>query len=75
MHRPLFVGSNASLIGVYVGAYTKPLTSDVHQSLLKLWREEKIASLVSKEVPFEAAARALGELAGRSAVGKIVVRV
>ena len=68
------VNKNASLVGVYVGAYSKPQMTAVHESLLSLWREKRLASLVSQELPFDEADQALGALARRSAVGKIVIR-
>ena len=68
------VGKNASMVGVYVGAYAKPEMIEVHEALLALWRQKKIGSLVTKGVPFEDAGRALGELAARTALGKIIIR-
>jgi NADPH2:quinone reductase len=69
------VGKNASVVGVFVGAYTKPFLSEVHEELLEHWRSGRIRSLVSREVPFEGVAEALEEIASRRATGKRVVRV
>jgi len=64
---------NASMVGVYVGAYSKPFTSEVHEALLALWREKKIRPVVSRRIRFEDTALALEDLAQRRAVGKLVV--
>jgi NADPH2:quinone reductase len=64
---------NASMVGVYVGAYSKPFTSEVHDALLSLWREKQIGGIVSRRVRFEDAAEALEDLAQRRAMGKLVV--
>ena len=66
---------NASVLGVFVGAYTKPFLSEVHDELLGMWRAGEISSLESREVRFEEIASALTELAERRAVGKLVVRL
>ena len=71
----LLVGKNASVVGVFVGAYTKPFLSEVHERLLDLWRAGAIGSLVSREVAFEEIPAALGELAERRATGRLVVRM
>lgn len=67
------ISKNASMVGVYVGAYSKPFTSEVHEALLALWREKKIRAVVSRRVRFEDTALALEDLAGRRAMGKLVV--
>ncbi len=64
---------NVSIVGVYVGAYSKPFTSQVHEALLTLWREKKICALVSRRIRFEDTALALEDLAQRRALGKLVV--
>jgi len=66
------VGRNAALLGVYVGAYGKPFTSEMHEKLLALWREKKIRSLVTREVDFDSLPQALEDLAERRSTGKIV---
>jgi NADPH2:quinone reductase len=65
--------NNISVVGVYVGAYTKPFTSDVHTALLALWRENKIRAVVTRRAPFLDAGIALEDLAQRRAQGKIVI--
>lgn len=67
------VGRNASVVGVFVGAYAKPFLSDVHETLLDLWRSGALPSLVAREVAFDAVPDALGEIASRRAEGKTVV--
>jgi NADPH2:quinone reductase len=69
------VDRNASVVGVYVGAYRKPFLSEVHERLLEHWRRGEIRSNVSDPIPFEGIGEALGELANRRATGKIVAAV
>jgi NADPH2:quinone reductase len=65
--------NNISMVGVYVGAYTKPFTSDVHSALLELWREKKIRAVVTRRAAFTDTALALEDLARRRVQGKIVI--
>ena len=65
--------NNTSMVGVYVGAYTKPFTSEVNQALLSLWREKKIRSVVTRRVSFDDVPAALEDIATRRATGKTVV--
>lgn len=69
------VGRNASVVGVFVGAYSKPFLSDVHEVLLKLWRAGGLPSLVSRDVEFSEVPAALDDLACRRTHGKAVVRL
>lgn len=69
------VDRNASVVGVYVGAYAKPFLSEVHETLLGYWRRGEIRSMASEPVSFERIGEALGELAGRRATGKVVAWV
>ena len=69
------VGRNVSVVGVFVGAYQKPMLSRVHDELIAHWHAGRIPSLVARRVEFAEVAEALEELAGRRALGKIVVRV
>jgi NADPH2:quinone reductase len=71
----LLVAKNASVVGVFVGAYQKPFLSDVHEALIAHAEAGRIRSLVSREVGFDEVADALGELAERRASGKVVVCV
>ena len=66
---------NASVVGVYVGAYAKPFLSEVHDALLGHWRRGAIRPSASEPVPFEGIGEALGELAERRATGKLVATV
>ena len=65
--------NNTSMVGVYVGAYTKPYTSKVSEALVSLWREKKIRSVVTRRVAFGDVPLALEEIAQRRATGKTVV--
>ena len=69
------VRRNASVVGVFVGAYRKPFLSDVHDELLAYWRDGRIRSLVSSAVDFEEVSSALGEIAMRRTTGKLVAKV
>ncbi len=69
----LLVAKNASVVGVFVGAYRKPFLSDVHEALLEHSNAGRIRSLVSRQVAFDDVSDALSELAERRASGKIVV--
>jgi NADPH2:quinone reductase len=69
------VDRNASVVGVYVGAYQKPFLSEVHERLLEHWRRGEIRSNVSDAIPFVGIGDALGELANRRATGKLVASV
>ena len=69
------VRRNASVLGVFVGAYTKPLLDEVHSALLDLWRRGAIRSIVTRSVDWSDAAKALHELSLRRTSGKTVVRV
>lgn len=71
----VLIHKNASMVGVYVGAYAKPFTSAVHEAVLEFWRDKKIGGIVNSRVAFTEAAAALEELAQRRAVGKTVVCV
>lgn len=67
------ITNNTSMVGVYVGAYSKPYTSEVHHALMSLWRERKIRSVVSRTIAFDEVPQALEDIATRRATGKIVV--
>lgn len=69
------VRRNASVLGVFVGAYAKPFLDEVHAALLEFWRRGVIRSIVTRSVDWGEAAKALHELSLRQTVGKTVVRV
>ena len=69
------VRKNASVVGVFVGAYGKPFLEKVHDRLLARWREGAIQGQVECEIPFEEIPAALEKLAQRRSAGKTVVRV
>jgi NADPH2:quinone reductase len=68
------VRRNASVVGVFVGAYGKPFLEKVQDRLLALWREGAIRGQVESEIPFEEIPAALEELGQRRSTGKTVVR-
>ncbi len=67
------IGRNASMVGVYVGAYTKPFMSEVHDEVIARWRAGEIRGVVNRVLPFDRVPDALDSLATRDAVGKIVI--
>lgn len=69
------VRKNASVVGVFVGAYGKPFLEKVHHRLLARWREGAIHGQVEWEIPFEEIPAALEKLGQRRSTGKTVVRV
>jgi NADPH2:quinone reductase len=69
------VRKNASVLGVFVGAYGKPFLEKVHDRLLARWREGAIHGQVEWEIPFEEIPAALEKLGQRRSTGKTVVRV
>ena len=69
------VRKNASVVGVFVGAYGKPFLEKVHDRLLARWREGAIQGQVECEIPFEEIPSALEKLGQRRSTGKTVVRV
>jgi NADPH2:quinone reductase len=71
----LLVGKNASVVGVFVGAYAKPFLSEVHEALLDHWKAGRIPGLATRQVGFDAVGSALSDLAARRSFGKLVVKV
>lgn len=69
------VDRNASVVGVYVGAYAKPFLTEVHEALLAHWARGEIRSTAGDPIAFEEIGEALGDIAGRRATGKIVARI
>jgi len=69
---------NYSVVGVYMGEYSRrerPFLDAVHDELLALHAAERIRPLVGREIGLEDVPAAIGELADRKTVGKIVVRM
>lgn len=66
---------NYSVVGVFVGAYDRQTRGAVHEELLALFEQGRIAPHIDRELPFEQLPRALADLAARRVTGKIVVRV
>ncbi len=69
---------NYSVVGVYPARYPqkdRPFLEETHEELLRLLESGAIDPLIHLEVPLEDAARAIGELANRKTVGKVIVHV
>ncbi len=66
------VQKNASVLGVYVGAYDHSTLLETHDELLRLWSKGEIGALVTREVPFEELPAGLSDLADRRVTGKLV---
>jgi len=66
---------NYSLVGVFVGAYDGAARAAVHEELLALVAAGRIAPRVQAERPFDELPAALGEVAARRVIGKLVLRI
>lgn len=69
---------NASIVGVFWGAYSQRDPKVLIGSLMKLmqwYNEGKIKPHISKVYPFEETTAAMHALTGRQSTGKVVVRV
>lgn len=69
---------NISVVGLNWGAYRdrhSHLVSQVHEELVAMWRDGRIAPLIFATYAFEDLPRALEDLAGRRSWGKLVVDV
>ena len=67
---------NYSVVGVHWAMYNvrnPQLLAEVHDDLLRLHAEGKIAPLIGERYAFDDAPRALEDIAGRRTVGKVVV--
>ncbi len=74
----LMLVKNASIVGVYWGAYSMRNPKVLVGSLMKLvqwYNAGKIKPHVSKVYPFEETLEAMRALTGRKSTGKVVVRV
>ena len=69
------VQTNASVLGVYVGAYDRAQMEAVHAAVVAQKASGAIAPPPTREWGFEALPEALQQLADRAALGKTVVRV
>jgi NADPH2:quinone reductase len=69
------VGVNASVVGVYVGAYSRAEGQEDHDRLMDLYRSGLIRSCVTDVVAFQALPEALERVAHGVAIGKTVVTV
>ena len=67
---------NYSVVGLHWGLYRKyepAIFGQVHEELTRLYEDGRIDPLVSQVLPLEEAPKALGALASRRTVGKIVL--
>lgn len=69
------VQTNASVLGVYVGAYDRTQMEAVHAAVLDLKAAGRIAALPTTEWVFDDLPIALQQMADRGAVGKSVLRI
>ena len=60
--------------GAYAAREPEKNRASIKQ-LFDLWREGKIAPKVTEVFPFEKGGDAIAKMAGRGAIGKLVVRV
>jgi NADPH2:quinone reductase len=68
---------NYSVMGVYMGAYSRgdrAVLREVHDKLMSLLGTGAIHALVSREVGLRDVAAALGQLRDREVIGRVVVR-
>ena len=69
---------NYSVVGVYAGEYRRVqphVLRETHAALLRLYEQGAIRPLVREQVAFADAPAALGRIADRQTVGKVVVRM
>ena len=67
------VGANASLLGVYVGAYSRTQGEEDHERLMELYEAGRLRSCVTDVATFDALPEAVERVAAGTAVGKTVV--
>jgi len=68
---------NYSVVGLHWGLYLKhdpAVFGLVHEELTRLYEDGRIDPLVGQVLPLEEAPKALGALASRGTVGKVVLR-
>jgi len=63
---------NASVLGVFVGAYGPQQRMEIHEELTYLVEQGRVAPLVQEVVPFDAVPQALSKLQSRQVIGKLV---
>ena len=69
---------SCDVCGVFWGAFAArdPQANQAHvEHLFRLWRDGKIAPLVTDVFAFEDGGKAIAKMAARGAIGKLVVRV
>jgi NADPH2:quinone reductase len=65
---------NASVLGVFAGAYNPRKRLEIHAELTRLYEQRLIAPLVHDVVGFDAVPQALSDLESRRVNGKLVTR-
>jgi NADPH2:quinone reductase len=65
---------NASVLGVFAGAYNPRQRLEIHAELTRLYEQRLIAPLVHDVVGFDAVPQALSDLESRRVNGKLVTR-
>jgi NADPH:quinone reductase len=78
-HDPHFYLFNHTLVGVTLGGYSRPEMTRIHEetqtALSQLMAEGRYRSLVTRTVDFADVPQAVGELAARRSMGRVVVRI
>lgn len=67
---------NYAVLGLHLARYRREnpaLLRDVHEQLVRLWHEGAIAPHIHRELPFDEALDGLAMVAGREAVGRVVL--
>jgi NADPH2:quinone reductase len=71
----LLVRANASLVGVYTGAYDRAASEQHHRALSELVRRGRLPVVCTARLPLSEAPRAVSAVAERRAVGTIALLV
>lgn len=66
---------NASVMGVYVGAYTPAQRQAIHDQLITLYQQGSISPTLQEVVAFDQLPQALAEVETGKVAGKLVVKV
>ncbi len=69
------VRRNYSVVGVYAGAYDRAFNERTHASLLELFDQGRIGTVVTRTAAFEELPRALDDLSRRAVLGRSVLLV
>lgn len=69
------IQQNCSVMGVYVGAYSRQQMLQCHEQMLSLYQQQKIRVDLDSEVAFNDIPGALQRLSSRGVLGKMVARI